>query len=81
MTDTELAGHRGKRLDIQLPAQPSCDPYYVFAEPQGMNAQGPSNRWRVWVLDAEGGPAVIVLEDFAGTLAAHRTAADRIVDA
>ena len=52
----------------------------MFAEPQGFWAQGPANRWRVWILDADGGPAVIVLEDFASTPAADRAAGQAIVD-
>jgi hypothetical protein len=78
--DTEVGGRPGKRLDLQLPAQPSCDPYYVFAEPQGFYAQGPANLWRVWVVDAAGGPAVITIEYFAGTSAADLATAQAIVD-
>jgi hypothetical protein len=80
VTDTELDGHPGKRLDIELPAQLSCSNHYVFSEPQGFWAQGPGNLWRVWILDADGGPAVIVLEDFAGTSDGDRAAGQGIVD-
>ena len=86
-TDITLAGYSGKRIDLQLPAALACSQHYVFAEPQGLYAQGPSNRWRVWVLDANGETAIIVLMDYAGTPAAdtrrragdHRRPADQPV--
>ena len=54
VTDTVLAGYAGKRLDVQFPAQLACANHYVFAEPKGLYANGPANRWRVWLLDVEG---------------------------
>ena len=52
----------------------------MFAEPQGFYSQGVANRWRVWVLDADGETAVVVLSDYAGTPAEDRAAAQRILD-
>ena len=80
VTDTVLAGYSGKRLDVQLPVQFACGQHYVFAEPQGFYAQGPANRWRVWVLDAGGETAVVVFSDFAETLAADRAVAQAAID-
>src|SRR6185436_13211780 len=48
VTDTVLDGHAGKRLDIQFPASLACSNQYIFAEPKGLYANGPANRWRVW---------------------------------
>jgi len=79
VTDTELAGYSGKRLDLQLPAKQSCN-HYVFAEPKGLYANGPSNRWRVWLLDVDGSTAVVVLLDYAGTSAEDRAAAQAAID-
>jgi len=79
-TDVTLAGYSGKRLDIQLPATLACGQHYVFDEPQGLYAQGPSNRWRVWVLDADGSAAVIVLMDYPTTSDERRIASLAIVN-
>jgi hypothetical protein len=80
VTDAVLAGHSGKRLDLQFPATLACENHYVFAEPKGLYANGPANRWRVWLLDVDGDTAVVVLLDYAGTPAADRAAAQAIVD-
>lgn len=80
VTDAVVAGHSGKRLDLQFPATLACDNQYVFAEPKGLYANGPANRWRVWLLDVDGDTAVVVLLDYAGTPAADRAAAQAVVD-
>jgi hypothetical protein len=80
VTDTELAGYSGKRLDLQLPAGLACSDHYVFAEPRGLYANGPANRWRVWLLDVDGETAVVVLLDYAATPEADRTAAQAAID-
>ena len=46
VTDTVLAGYTGKRLDVQFPSQLACANHYLFAEPKGLYANGPANRWR-----------------------------------
>ena len=79
VTDTELAGYSGKRLDLQLPAVTTCD-YYVFAEPKGLYANGAANRWRVWLLDVGGSTAVVVLLDYADTPAEDRATAQAAID-
>jgi hypothetical protein len=78
VTDTELGGFSGTRLDIQLPAAGTCR--YVFAEPKGLFSNGPSNRWRVWLLDVDGSTAVVVLLDYAGTPAEDRAAAEAAIE-
>ena len=61
VTDVVLGGYAGKRLDLQLPSNLGCSNHYVLAEPQGLYAQGPANRWRVWLLDVAGETAVVIL--------------------
>ena len=80
VTDTQLAGFTGKRVDLQLPGNLPCGNQYVFAEPKGLYANGPANRWRLWILDVNGETAVIVLLDYAATPAADRTAAQTAID-
>lgn len=52
----------------------------MFAEPQGFYAQGPANHWRVWIVDADGETAVVVLTDYAGTSADNLAAAQAVLD-
>ena len=78
VTDTELAGYSGKRLDLQLPTDLACN-HYVFAEPKGLYANGAANRWRVWLLDVDGETAVVLL-DYAATPAADRATAQTAID-
>jgi hypothetical protein len=80
VTDATLGGYSGKRVDVQLPATLACSEHYVFAEPQGLYAQGPANRWTVWVLDVDGTTAVIVVMDYQATSAGNRSAAQTILD-
>jgi hypothetical protein len=81
LTDAVLAGYSGKRLDVQFPATSACgSDQYLFAEPKGLYANGPANRWRVWLLDVDGETGVVVLLDYAGTPAADRAAAQAAID-
>ena len=80
VTDTVLAGYTGKRLDVQFPSQLACANHYLFAEPKGLYANGPANRWRIWLLDVDGETGVVVLLDYAGTPAADRAAAQAAID-
>jgi len=79
VTETVLAGYAGKRLDIQFPVTLACSNQYVFAEPKGLYANGPANRWRVWLVDVGGQTAVVVLLDYAATPAADRAAAEAAI--
>ena len=54
VTDAVLAGYTGKRLDVQFPSELACGNHYLFAEPKGLYANGPANRWRIWLLDVDG---------------------------
>ena len=83
--DTTLGGYQGQRVDVEMPADLSAcgDGYYLlFAEPDGSGtpALGPSNRFRVWILDVEGRPIAFWIGSFAGTPPDDAAAAQRIVD-
>jgi hypothetical protein len=87
--DVTLAGYSGKYFDLQVPADisqcetepgnPSSGPIYRPWEP-GIYAQGPGQRWHVWVLDVDGVRVVVESMDYAGTPAARRAELQTIVD-
>jgi hypothetical protein len=75
-----LSGYSGKSMDLQIPSDISaCTDNYWPWEP-GFYAQGPSQRWHLWILDVSGTRVVILTTDYAGTSAANRTALQAIVD-
>jgi hypothetical protein len=75
-----LAGYSGKYIDIQAPADVSqCLDNYRLMEP-GIYAQGPGQRFHLWILDVGGIRVVVQSMDFAGTSAQHRAQAQAIVD-
>lgn len=82
--DATLGGYSGTRVDVQMPADLSActDAYILFAEPDGSGiyAQGPSNLFRVWILDVEGQTIVFWVESFPETPAADMADAQAIVD-
>ena len=90
-----LAGFPGYRLDVQLPDvnfATACDKasgqtegsYFVWstreASGNDLFAQGPAQRWHLWILDVAGKRIIVVMDDFAGTSAEDRAAAQAIVD-
>jgi hypothetical protein len=87
--DVALAGYSGKYFDLQIPADiskcetepgdPSSGPIYRPWEP-GIYAQGPSQRWHLWVLDVDGVRVVVQSSDYAGTPATRRAELQAIVD-
>ena len=83
-TEATLGGYSGTRVDVELPADLSAcaDLYFLFAEPDGSGiyAQGPSNRFQVWILDVDGQTIVVWIESFPETPAADLADAQRIVD-
>ena len=85
-TETTLGGYAGLRVDVEFPADLSAcgDNFYIlFAEPDGSGipALGPSNRFRIWVLDLDGRPIVLWISSFAGTPPDDLATAQQIVDA
>ena len=77
--DVTLAGHSGKYVDLQVPADISmCEVYRPF-DP-GIFAQGPSHRWHLWIIDVDGLRYVIQSTDYAGTSAKHQAELKAIVE-
>lgn len=64
--DVTLAGFSGKYLDLQVPADISACAVY---QPIGSHiyAQGPGQRWHMWVLDIDGVRVLVETNDYAGT--------------
>jgi hypothetical protein len=81
-TAVQIGGYDGQRLSLQLNVVQSQCPgvFYVFAEPDGMYAQGQGNQWTVWILDVDGSPMAIVVSDFGDTPAALVAEAQAIVE-
>jgi len=75
-----LAGYSGKSVDLQVPSDISrCETSYFVWEP-GIYAQGPGQRWHLWILDVEGVRVVVQSTDYAGTSPQHRAELQAIVD-
>lgn len=82
-TDVTLAGHPGKRVDLQLPSDldpSSCGYEDYFLWPGSPYAQGPGNLWHVWILDVAGRRLVVLTSDFEGTSAEDRAEMQGILD-
>lgn len=71
-----IDGHSGKELTLQLPDDsfkhcdkddPSDEGGHVFVFGAGLYAQGPANRWHVYVVDAEGGPLIATVLSYEKT--------------
>jgi len=77
--DVALAGYSGKYLELQVPADISeCVRYRPIDAT--IYAQGPSHRWRYWVLDVDGIRVAIQAYDYPGTSTQRRTELQAIVD-
>lgn len=78
--DVTLGGFSGKYFDLQVPADISkCTRSY---SPMGswVYAQGPSNRWHMWILDVNGQRITVQGADYATTSAQHQAELRAIVD-
>jgi hypothetical protein len=79
--DVTLGGYPGKRMDLQLPTDvASCHLGEFYPWAGSIYAQGPDNRWRLWVLDIEGDRLVVFSTDFPGTSPEDRAEQQAIVD-
>lgn len=77
--DVTLGGYAGKYLDLQVPSDlAGCDTYRPW-EP-GLYAQGPAQRWHLWILDVAGQRVVVQSTDYAGTSAQDRAELQAIVE-
>ena len=82
-TDVVVDGYGGVRMDLLLPAGidlSSCEGGRYWVWDRGPYAQGPGNRWHLWILDIDGFRAVVLAEDFEGTSAEDRAELQAIVD-
>ena len=77
--DVTLGGYSGKYMDLQTPADRSGCDFYVPFEP-GIYAQGPGQRWHLWILDVDGIRVVIHADDYAETSPEHQAELRAIVD-
>jgi hypothetical protein len=82
-TEVTLGGYSGLQMDLQLPSDidfATCDDgaFWVWDSPP--YAQGPGNRWHLWILDVDGTRVVILAEDFATTSAAHQSELQAIAE-
>jgi hypothetical protein len=84
--DVTLAGYSGKYLELQGPAVVSteakpdakCPVYRPWGH--GIYMQGPSNRWRLWVLDVDGARVVLQAMDYPGTPEVSRAELQAMID-
>jgi hypothetical protein len=95
-TEVSLGGYSGMTMDIELPSDTDfaseCDKsagaaegaYFIWAVPderQGnMYAQEPGERRRLWILDVEGKPIIILRGFNATTSAGDQAAAQAVID-
>ncbi len=78
--DVTLAGYSGKYVDLQVPSDISACPTSYFPWEPWIYAQGPSQRWHLWILDVNGVRVVVHSTDYAGTSPQHRAELQAIVD-
>lgn len=77
--DISLGGYSGKYVDLQVPSDfTDCNRYFAW-EP-GLYAQGPSQRWHLWILDVDGVRVVVETSDYPGTSAEDQAELQGIVD-
>jgi hypothetical protein len=77
--DVTLDAYSGKYVELQTPADLAECPFYRPWEP-GIYAQGPGQRWRIWILDVDGIRVVVHADDYAETSAQHQAELQAIVD-
>jgi len=77
--DVTLAGYSGTYLDLQVPVDiNACETYKPI---DGHHyAQGPGQRWHMWILDVDGVPVLVETNDYAGTPAERLAEQRAIID-
>ena len=71
-----VSGFSGMRVDLLLPSDvdfASCDNGGFYIWDGSIYAQGPGNRWHLWILDVEGVRVVMLAQDFEATSAKDKT--------
>jgi hypothetical protein len=77
--DVTLAGYPGKYLDLQVPDDiDACEVWRPFDG--HIYAQGPSQRWHMWVVDVEGDRVLVETNDYAGTPAIRLAEMQTMID-
>jgi len=80
-TDVTLGGFSGKRMDLLLPSDvASCDLGSFTPWEGSIYAQGPDNRWHLWILDVEGTRVVVQTMDYPSTPADRRAELQTMLD-
>jgi hypothetical protein len=78
--EVTLAGYSGMYLTLTIPDDISgCDTYRPFGDSH-IYAQGPGQRWHMWVLDVNGVRVVVESNDFPGTSPQRLAEMQSIVD-
>ena len=77
--DVTLAGYSGKYLELQGPADTTACPTFRAWAPN-VYAQGPDQRWHLWVLDADGIRVVVRTDTYPGTSPEVQAELQEIVD-
>jgi hypothetical protein len=78
--DVTLGGYAGKYVDLQIPSDISACPTSYFPWEPGIYAQGPGQRWHLWILDVDGVRVLVQSTDYAGTSAQDRAELEAMVD-
>jgi hypothetical protein len=90
-SEVNLSGYTGKKLVATMPdtlnpnasENVGCDEgqFRIWnATGAAIYAQGPENRWTMWILDVEGQRVVVMTNDYATSSAANREELQSIVD-
>jgi hypothetical protein len=77
--DVTLAGFSGKYLDLLIPDDISACAYYKPLDGHHY-AQGPGQRWHMWVLDVDGVRVLVETNDFAETSAQRLAEEQAMID-
>jgi hypothetical protein len=88
-TPVTIDGYAGQELELQLPGDPftKCDNEtgddsghaFVFAGP-GLYAQGPANRWHLYILDVAGTRLISVILSYPKTPKADLDLAQNVIN-
>ena len=77
--DVTLAGYSGTYLDLTVPDDISECVRYLPMD-HHIYAQGPGQRWHMWILDVDGVRVLVETNDYAGTPAGRLAEEQAIVD-
>jgi hypothetical protein len=79
--DATLAGYAGKYVDLEMPSDiVRCSDGQIYPWEPGLYAQGPNQRWHLWILDVQGVRVVIQSMDYASTPRKQQAELNAIVD-